>query len=103
MLQSTPVGQAAPHNNAQGNYPPPAGQAEQHRQDDQRRHRICAKDLQKDFEEASHKVYNSPQANVGAALAKIGQLLDTLAMRRALSHIWATTAQVEELSQGFNR
>jgi hypothetical protein len=24
-------------------------------------------------------------------------------MRRALSHIWATTAQVEELSQGFNR
>jgi hypothetical protein len=41
-------------------------------------------------------VYNSPQANLGAALAALGQLEDTPAMRRLQAHIRIATAQVEE-------
>jgi hypothetical protein len=43
---------------------------------------------------------NSPQANLGAALAALGQLEDTPAIRRLQAHIRVTTAQVEERGPG---
>jgi hypothetical protein len=39
---------------------------------------LCARDLRRDFEQDVREVYNSPQANLGAALAELGQLADTL-------------------------
>jgi hypothetical protein len=46
------------------------------------RNRLRARDLQRDFEQDDYEVYNSPQANLGAALAALGQLEDTPVMRR---------------------
>jgi hypothetical protein len=78
---------------------PPAHQ--QHQQHEPRRSRLCARNLLKDFEQDSHEVYNSPHANLGAALAALGQLEDTPAVRRLQAHIRDATAQVKERGLGY--
>jgi hypothetical protein len=47
---------------------------QQHQQHEPWRNRLHARDLLRDFEQDGHKVYNSPQANLGATLAALGQL-----------------------------
>jgi hypothetical protein len=42
---------------------------QQHHQHEPRRSHLRARDLLRDFEQDVHEVYNSPQANLGAALA----------------------------------
>ena len=101
---------AAPGNanvNAEGNNGAVHQQAQavprQQRHDDQVRKRIRARDLQRDFEEAGHEVYNSPQANLGVAMVGLQLLPDTPAIRRALAHVRVANTQVEERSQGQSR
>jgi hypothetical protein len=82
----------------------PAAPAAQQRQDNEPRgHRLRTRDLLRDFEQDSHEVYNSPQANLGAALAELGQLEDTPATRRLQAHIHISTAPVEERGLGYSR
>jgi hypothetical protein len=82
----------------------PAAPAAQQRQDNEPHgHRLRTRDLLRDFEQDSHEVYNSPQANLGAALAELGQLEDTPATRRLQAHIHIFTAQVEERGLGYSR
>jgi hypothetical protein len=57
----------------------------------------------RDFEQDGHEIYNSPQANLGATLAALGQLEDTPAIWRLQAHIRATTAQVEERGPRYSR
>jgi hypothetical protein len=52
--------------------PPPMALAAAQQHDEPRRHRLCARDLLRDFEQDDHKVYNSPQGNLGAALSAHG-------------------------------
>ena len=99
-VQANAQGNQLPNNGADG--APPAGQPAQ-RHEDPPRHRIHARDLQRDFKEAGHEVYNSPQANLGAALAGLGQLEDTPTMCRAIAHLCVATTQVEERSQGYTQ
>jgi hypothetical protein len=67
------------------------------------RNRLRARDLLRDFEQDSHEVYYSPQANLGVALAALGQLEDTPAIWRLQAHIRVATTQVEESSTGYSR
>jgi hypothetical protein len=67
------------------------------------RNRLRARDLLRDFEQDGHEVYISPQANLGAGLASLGQLEDTRAIRRLQAHIHVATTQVEERGPGYNR
>jgi hypothetical protein len=60
----------------------------------------------RDFEKDGHEVYNSPQANIGAALAALatlGKLEDILAIRCLQAHIRIAIAQVEERGPGYSR
>jgi hypothetical protein len=68
---------------------------QQHQQHEPRRNRLCARDLLRDFEQDSHEVYNFPQVNLGAALAALGQLEDTLVVRRLQANLLIATAQVK--------
>jgi hypothetical protein len=72
-----------------------------HQQHEPRRNRLRARDLMRDFEQDGHEVYNSPQANLGAALAALGQLGDTPVVRRLQANLRVTTAQVEERGPGY--
>jgi hypothetical protein len=63
-------------------------------QDEPRRHCLRARDLLRDFEQDGHEVCNSPQANLGTALAELGQLGDTPANRCLQAHIRITIAHV---------
>jgi hypothetical protein len=74
-----------------------------HQQHEPRRSRLRARDLLRDFEQDGHEVYNSPQANLGAALAALSQLENTPAIRRLQAHIRVATAQVEERGIGYSR
>jgi hypothetical protein len=87
-----------------GEHPPrPPDAAQQQHQDEPRQHCQRARDLLRDFEKDGHEVYNSPQANLGATLAELGQLRDIPATQCLQAHIRIATAQVEERSQGYNR
>jgi hypothetical protein len=56
---------------------------QQRRQDDPpRANRLRARDLLRDFERDGLEVYNSPQTNLGAALAVLNHLEDSPAIRR---------------------
>jgi hypothetical protein len=57
----------------------------------------------RDFEQDGHEVYNSPQANLGAALAALGQLEDTPVVRRLQANLCVATAQVKEQGLGYSR
>jgi hypothetical protein len=82
---------------------PTAPAAHQWQDNDPRRHCLHARDLLRNFEQDGNEVYNSPQANLGAALAELEQLEDTPATRRLQAHIRITTAQVKERGPGYNR
>jgi hypothetical protein len=83
--------------------PPAASAAPQQQENEPRRHRLHARDLLKDFEQDGHEVYNSPQANLGVALAELGQLEDTPTTRHLQAHIRIATAQDEERGPGYSR
>jgi hypothetical protein len=58
-----------------------------HQQNEPRRSRLRARDLLRDFKQNGHEVYNSHQANLGVALAVLGQLEDTPSIRLQQAHI----------------
>jgi predicted LPLAT superfamily acyltransferase len=64
-----------------------------HQQHGPRRNRLHSRDLLRDFEQDGHEVYNSPQTNLGAALAALGQLEDTPAIQRLQAHIRVVTVK----------
>jgi hypothetical protein len=61
---------------------------------------LRARDLLRDIEQDGHEVYNSRQVNLGAALAALGQLEDTPAVRHLQDNLRVTTAQVDESGPG---
>jgi hypothetical protein len=73
-----------------------------HQQHEPRRSYLHARNLPRDFEQDGDEVYNSPQADLGAALAALGQLEDTPAIQRLQAHICVATAQVEERGPGYS-
>jgi hypothetical protein len=66
-------------------------------------HRLRARDLLRDFERDGLDVYNSPQTNLGAALAALNHLEDSPAVRRLQANIRVAAAQIEERGPGYNR
>jgi hypothetical protein len=84
-----PAAPAAPQPHQEGNEP--------------HRNRLRARELLWDFEQDSHEVYNSPQANLGVALAALGQLEDTPTIQCLQAHIHVTTTQVEKRGSGYSR
>jgi hypothetical protein len=62
-----------------------------------------ARDLLRDFERDGLKAYNSPQTNLGAALAALNQLEDTSAIRRLQANVRVAAAQIEERGPGYSR
>jgi hypothetical protein len=65
--------------------------------------RLRARDLLRDFERDGLDVYNSPQTNLGAALAALNQLEDTPTIRRLQANVRVAAAQIEERGPGCNR
>jgi hypothetical protein len=61
-----------------------------------RQNRLRTRDLLRDFEQDGHEVYNSPEANLGVALAALGQLKDTPVVRHLQVNLRIATAQVKE-------
>jgi hypothetical protein len=58
----------------------------------------CVRDLRLEFEEAGPPTFNSPQANLGAALARLQQANPSPEVEAAMAHIRVATALVEEKS-----
>jgi hypothetical protein len=52
-----------------------------------RANRLCARDLLRDFERDGLEVYNSPQTNLGTALAALNHLEDSPAVRRLQANV----------------
>jgi hypothetical protein len=59
---------------------------------------LCARDLRLEFEEAGLPMFNSPQANLGAALARLQQSNPKPEVEAATTHVQVATALVEEKS-----
>jgi hypothetical protein len=53
---------------------------------------VCARDLLRDFERGGLEVYNSPQTNLGAALATLNHLEDTPMVRRLQDNVRVAAA-----------
>jgi hypothetical protein len=62
-----------------------------------------ARDLLRDFERDGLEVYNSPQTNLGAALAALNHLEDSLMIRRLQANVCIAAAQIEERGPGYSR
>jgi hypothetical protein len=58
----------------------------------------CARDLRLEFEEAGLLTFNSPQANFGAAMARLHQANPLLEADVAMAYLRFTTSLVEEKS-----
>jgi hypothetical protein len=58
----------------------------------------CARDLRLEFEEAGFPTFNSPQANLGTALARLQQANPSPEVEAAMAYFRVTTALVEEKS-----
>jgi hypothetical protein len=67
-----------------------------HQQHEPRANCLRARDLLRDFEQDGLEVYNSPQTNLGAALAALNQLEDTPTVRRLQANVRVIAAQIEE-------
>jgi hypothetical protein len=77
---------------------------QQRRHDDPpRANRLRARDLLRDFERDGLDVYNSPQTNLGAALAVLNHLEDSPAIRRLQANVRVAAAQIEERGPGYSR
>jgi hypothetical protein len=61
----------------------------------------CARDLRLEFEEAGLPMFNSSQANLGAALARLQQANPSPEAEAAMAYVWVATALVEEKSASF--
>jgi hypothetical protein len=59
---------------------------------------LCARDLRLEFEEAGIPTFNSPQDNLGAALARLQQADPSPKAEVAMAYARVTTALVEEKS-----
>jgi hypothetical protein len=68
-----------------------------------RANRLRARDLLRDFEQDGLEVYNSPQTNLGAALAALNQIEGTPAIRRLQDNVRVAAAQIEERGLGYSR
>jgi hypothetical protein len=79
--------------------------APQQRRHDNQPHanRLHARDLLTNFESDGLEVYNSPQTNLGAALAALNHLEDSPAVRRLQANVRITIAQIEERGPGYSR
>jgi hypothetical protein len=71
-----------------------------HRRAEEQRQAVppCARDLRLEFEEAGLSTFNSPQANLGAALAPLQQANPSPEADVAMAYIRVATALVEERS-----
>jgi hypothetical protein len=58
----------------------------------------CARDLRLEFEKEGLPTFNSPQANLGAALARHQQVDPSPEVEEAMAHIRVATSLVEEKS-----
>jgi hypothetical protein len=58
----------------------------------------CTRDLHLEFEEAGLPAFNSPQANLGAVLARLQQANPSPEANAAMAYIRVATALVEERS-----
>jgi hypothetical protein len=58
----------------------------------------CAHDLRLEFEEVGLPTFNSPQAKLGAALARLQQDNPSPEVEAAMAHVGVATALVEEKS-----
>jgi hypothetical protein len=77
---------------------------QQRRQDDPpRANRLHAQDLLMDFERDGLEVYNSPQTNLGSALAALNHLEDSPMIRRLQANVRVAAAQIEERGPGYSR
>jgi hypothetical protein len=64
---------------------------------------LCARDLLRDFGRNGLEVYNSPQTNLGVALAALNQLEDTPAIWHLYANVHVATAQIEERVPRYSR
>jgi hypothetical protein len=71
-----------------------------HRQAEEQRQAVplCARDLRLEFEEAGLPTFNSPQTNLGTALARLQQANPLPEADAAMAYVRVTTALVEERS-----
>jgi hypothetical protein len=71
-----------------------------HRRVEEQRQAVppCASDLRLEFEEAGLPTFNSPQANLGAALACLQQADPSPEVEAAMAHVRVATALVEQKS-----
>jgi hypothetical protein len=58
----------------------------------------CARDLRLEFEEAGLPTFNSPQTNLGTALARLQQANPSPEVEEAMAYVRIATALVEEKS-----
>jgi hypothetical protein len=77
----------------------------QQRRHDNQHHtnRLRARDLLRDFERNGLEVYNSPQTNLGAALAALNHLEDSPAVRRLQANVRVAAAKIEERGPVYSR
>jgi hypothetical protein len=61
------------------------------------------RDLLRDLEHDGLEVYNSLQTNLGAALAVLNHLEDSLAIRCLQANVRVAAAQIEERGLGYSR
>jgi hypothetical protein len=87
--QQEPVAPATPQPRQQGN--------------ESRENRLRTKDLQGDFERDVLEVYNSPQTNMGAALAALNLLEDSPVVRCLQANVRVITAHIEERGPRYSR
>jgi hypothetical protein len=81
----------------------PAAPQQQRHDDPPRANRLRARDLLRDFERDGLEVYNSPQTNLGAALAVLNHLEDSPAMQRLQANVRVAAAQIEERGPRYSR
>jgi hypothetical protein len=74
----------------------PAAPQQRRHDDPPRASRLRARDLLRDFERDGLDVYNSPQTDLGAALAILNHLEDSPAIRRLQDNVRVVAAQIEE-------
>jgi hypothetical protein len=74
----------------------PAAPQQRHHDNQHRANRLRARDLLRDFERDGLEVYNSPQTNLGSALAALNYLEDSPALRRLQANVHVAAAHIEE-------
>jgi hypothetical protein len=81
----------------------PAAPQQRRHDDPPRANRLRARDLLRDFDREGLEVYNSPQTNLGAALAALNHLEDSPMVRRLQANVRVVAAQIEERGPGYSR